>query len=97
MCSSPRCDLFFFAATEQPLNIKFCIKLRKTARETYKTLEAVYGNDIISCTHVSELSETFGDGCEDHHNVQGVGEHQLLDEICEHLQKLKNWLPETVE
>lgn len=53
-------------------------------------LEDVYGNEVISRTHVSELSETFRDGCKDHHNVQGVGEHQLLDEICEQLQKLTN-------
>ena len=60
-------------------------------------LEDVYGNEVISRTHVSELSETFRDGCEDHHNVIGVGEHQLIDEICEQLQKLMNLLPENVE
>jgi hypothetical protein len=38
---------------EQPLNIKFCIKLTKTATGTQKMLEAVYGNEVISRTHVS--------------------------------------------
>lgn len=60
-------------------------------------LEDVYGNEVISRTHVSKLSETFRDGCEDHHNAQGVGEHQLLDNICEQLQTLTNLLPGTVE
>ena len=89
--------MFFFAAMEQPLNIKFCMKLTKTATETHKMLEAVKGNKVIPCTHVSELSETYRDGCEDHHNVQGVGEYQLLEEIYKQLQKLINLRPQTVE
>jgi hypothetical protein len=81
------------AATEhQVLNQTFKNSYRNT-----QNAEDVYGNEVISRTNVSELSETFRDGCEDHHNVQGVGGHQLLDEICEQMQKFTNLLPETVE
>ncbi|GBM97340.1 Putative uncharacterized protein FLJ37770 [Araneus ventricosus] len=49
---------------EQRMNIKFCFKLGKTAKETHEMLVKVYGVDAVSKTCVFEWFKRFRDGKE---------------------------------
>jgi len=37
---------------EQRVNVKFCVKLAKSATETYDLLKKVYGDEFLSRTQV---------------------------------------------
>ena len=50
---------------EQRINIKFCVKLEKTATETLKMLHDGYGDSSMSRTRVFEWHERFVEGRED--------------------------------
>ncbi|GBM62177.1 Putative uncharacterized protein FLJ37770 [Araneus ventricosus] len=50
---------------EQRVNIKFCFKLGKTAKETHEMLVKVYGVDAVSKKCVFEWFKRFRDGKED--------------------------------
>ena len=50
---------------EQRINIKFCVKLGKTATETLKMLRDVYGYSSMSRTKVFEWHKRFEEGRED--------------------------------
>ena len=50
---------------EQRINIKFCVKLGKTAAETLKMLRDVYGDSSMSRTRVFEWHKQFVEGRED--------------------------------
>ena len=50
---------------EQRINIKFCVKLRKTATEILKMLRDVYGDSSMSRTRVFEWHKRFVEGRED--------------------------------
>ena len=50
---------------EQRINIKFCVKLGKTATETLKMLRDVYGDSSMSRTRVFEWHKQFVEGMED--------------------------------
>jgi hypothetical protein len=47
---------------EQRAVIKFCIKLKKTATETFEMLKSVYGEEYPSKTSVFEWHKMFKDG-----------------------------------
>jgi len=49
---------------EQRVNLKFCVKLGKSATETYDLLKKVYGDECLSCTQVFEWFERFKEGRE---------------------------------
>ena len=49
----------------QRINIKFCVKLGKTATETLKMLRDVYGDSSMSRTKVFEWHKRFVEGRED--------------------------------
>ncbi|XP_077971313.1 protein GVQW3-like [Styela clava] len=51
--------------TEQRINIKFCVKLGKTATETLQMLRDVYGDSSMSRTRVFEWHKRFVEGRED--------------------------------
>ena len=53
------------ANVEQHVNIKFLIKLGKSATETYNMLTAVYGDQCLSRTQVIEWFKKFMEGRED--------------------------------
>jgi hypothetical protein len=55
---------YFFLATEQGENVKFCFKLNKTLTETYEMLKTVYGDEALSCSSVFERFKWFKDGHE---------------------------------
>jgi len=44
---------------EQPVNVKFCVKLGKSAAETYDLLKKVYGDECLSRTQVFEWFKGF--------------------------------------
>ena len=50
---------------EQRFNIKFLIKLEKSATETYNLLTEVYGDQCLSRTQVFEWFKKFKEGRED--------------------------------
>jgi hypothetical protein len=44
--------------------IKFCVKLKKNATETFEMLESAYGDECLSRTGVSEWHKRFKEGRE---------------------------------
>jgi len=50
---------------EQRVNVKFCVKLGKSATETYDFLKKVYGDVCLSHTQVFEWFERFKEGREE--------------------------------
>ena len=50
---------------EQCVNVKFCVKLGKSATETYDLLKEVYGDKCLSRTRVFEWFKRFKGGREE--------------------------------
>ena len=50
---------------EQLVNVKFCVKLGKSAPETYDLLNKVYGESVLSRTQVLEWFKRFKEGREE--------------------------------
>ena len=50
---------------EQRVNVKFCVKLGKSATETYDMLKNVYGDECLSRTQVFEWFKRFKKGREE--------------------------------
>jgi transposase len=50
---------------EQRVNVKFCVKLGKSAIETYDLLKKVYGDECLSRTPVFEWFKRFKEGSEE--------------------------------
>ena len=48
--------------TEQRINIKFCVKLEKTAMKTWKILHKIYGDSCMSRARVFECHKQFVQG-----------------------------------
>ena len=49
---------------EQRINMKFCFKQKKSAKETYKMLKLVYGYAAVTTKTVYKWFERFRSGCE---------------------------------
>ena len=49
---------------EQRINIKFCFKLQKSAKEIHKMLKFVYGDAAVTMKTVYKWFEGFGIVCE---------------------------------
>ena len=49
---------------EQRINMKFCFKLQKSAKETHEMLKLVYGNAAVTMKTVYKWLERFRNGCE---------------------------------
>jgi len=60
---------------EQRVNVKFCVKLSKSAKETYDLLKKVYGDECLSRTRVFEWFKRFKEGTEEIGDVQRPGRH----------------------
>ena len=50
---------------EQRVNVKFCVKLGKSATETYDLLKKVCGDECLSHTQVFEWFKRFKEGREE--------------------------------
>jgi hypothetical protein len=48
-------------AVEQRANIKFCLKLGKTAGEAYEMMKSVYGSDCLSRPNIFRWYAVFRD------------------------------------
>ena len=51
-------------ATEQRINIKFCVKLGNTTTETLKMLHEIYGDSCMSVARVFERIQAISGGQE---------------------------------
>ena len=49
---------------EQRINMKFCFKLQKSAKETHELLKLVYGYAAVSMKTVYNWFKRFRNGCE---------------------------------
>jgi len=58
---------------EQSVNVKFCVKLGKSATEMYDFLKKVYGDECLSHTQVFEWFERFKEGREEIRDNQRPG------------------------
>ena len=58
---------------EQRVNVKFCVKLGKSATETYCLLKNVYGDECLSRTQVFEWFKRFKEGREETGDDQRPG------------------------
>ncbi|XP_054715265.1 protein GVQW3-like [Uloborus diversus] len=58
---------------EQRLNIKFCVKLKKTPTETLQIINEVYGEEALSRTQVFQWHKNFREGRDDVHDEQRAG------------------------
>jgi hypothetical protein len=47
---------------EQRAAIKFCVKLKKTATETFEMLKSAYGEECLSRTSMFERHKRFKEG-----------------------------------
>jgi len=50
---------------EQHVSVKFCVKLEKSATQTYDLLKKVYGDECLSHTQVFEWFKRFKEGREE--------------------------------
>lgn len=53
--------VFLTAVIEQRVNIKFCVKLAKMSKETYKMLQTDCGNEALNRGSVLEWFKQFKD------------------------------------
>jgi hypothetical protein len=49
---------------EQCVNMKFCFKLQKSAKQTHEKLKLVYGDATVTMKTVYKCLERFHNGCE---------------------------------
>jgi transposase len=49
---------------EQRINMKFCFRLQKSAKETHEMLKLVYGDAAVTMKTVYKWFERFCNGCE---------------------------------
>ena len=49
---------------EQCINMKFCFKMQKSAKETHKMLKLVYGDAAVTMKTVYKWFKRFRNGCE---------------------------------
>jgi len=49
---------------KQHINMKFCFKLQKSAKETHEMLKLVYGDAAMTVKTVDKWFERFCNGCE---------------------------------
>jgi hypothetical protein len=68
---------------EQRVNIKFLVKLRKTATETFIVLREVYGKDALSRARVFAWHKRFSEGIED---VEDEEELNIDQETVRHIR-----------
>jgi len=63
---------------KQRINMKFCFKLQKRAKETHKMLKLVYGDAAVTIKTIYKWFERFRNGCElvEDEEQSGVLQHQ---------------------
>lgn len=61
---------------EQRINMKFCFKLQKSAKETHEMLKLVYGDGAVTMETVCEWFEQFRNVCESVEDKKNILQHQ---------------------
>jgi hypothetical protein len=65
---------------DQRAAIKFCVKLKKTATETFEMLKSEYGEEFLSRTNVFEWHKRFKEGPESLQDDEWKAVLQLLEQ-----------------
>ncbi|UYV76312.1 hypothetical protein LAZ67_13003334 [Cordylochernes scorpioides] len=73
---------------EQQVNLKFLVKLGKTATEAYAMLKEVYGNECLSRTQVLEWFKRFKERHETTEDDPRPGRPSKTDDNIEKIDKL---------
>ena len=60
---------------DQRINMKFCFKLQKSAKETHEMLKIVYGRAAVTVKTVYKWFERFRNGCEAVEDEESSGGH----------------------
>jgi len=55
---------------EQRINMTFCFKLQKSAKETHEMLKLVYGDAAVTMKMVYKWFEQFRNGCESDESIK---------------------------
>jgi len=58
---------------KQCINMKFCFKLQKSAKETHEMLKLVYGDAAVTMKMVRKWFERFCTGCESDEDEERLG------------------------
>jgi len=58
---------------ERLINMKFCFKLQKSAKETHEILKLVYGDAAVTMKTVYKWFERFHNGCESVEDEERLG------------------------
>jgi hypothetical protein len=58
---------------EQRAAMKFCVKLKKTATETFEMLKNEYSKECLSRTSVFKWHKSFKEGCESLQDDEWIG------------------------
>jgi len=58
---------------KQHINMKFCFKLQKSAKETHKMLKLVYGDAAVTMKMVYKWFEQFRNSCESFEDEERSG------------------------
>jgi hypothetical protein len=73
---------------EQRINIKFLVKLKETATETFDLLRQAYGENTLSKARVFELHKRFSEGREDVEGDEPPGRPVKI-ETDENMEKVR--------
>ena len=73
---------------KQHINMKFCFKLQKSAKETHEMLKLVYGDTVVTMKTVYKWFEWFHNGCELVENEERLG-HPSTSKTQENVERVK--------
>jgi len=71
------------------VNIKFLVKLKKSATETFQLLTEAYNEDCMSCARVSEWHKRFSEGRESLKDDDRLG-HPCTAVIDDNIEKVRD-------
>jgi hypothetical protein len=71
---------------EQRINMKFCLRLQKSAKETHKMLKLVYGDAAVTMKMVCKWFKWFCNGCESVEETERL-EHPSTSKVQENVER----------
>jgi len=77
---------------EQSIKMKFCFKVRKSAKETHEVLKLVYGDSAVNMKTVYKWFERFRDGCESVGDEEGSG-RPSTSKTQENVERVSEMIP----
>jgi len=76
---------------EQRINVKFCFKLQKNAKETYKMLKLLYGDAVVTMKTLYRWFERFRNGCESVEDEERSG-HPSTSKTQENIERVSEMI-----